>query len=110
MRRTDPAGLHFHSFWADHSKNPDHPLWLRLASLAYSSHHKNGHATFFLGGESTLPEVLQKSRRHIQKEIQLAIDKGFLAKESNINCLVLPDEICGGAEGNAFAECKLHRH
>lgn len=111
MSRTDPAGIHFHSFWSTRAHSPAlPPLWMRIVALAYSSHGKSGHAPFYLCGDSTLPpEILHKSKKHIQKEIARAIELGFLAEGSNINCLVLPDEICGGAEGHAFGECKLHR-
>ncbi|MCV7239557.1 hypothetical protein [Mycolicibacterium celeriflavum] len=61
-----------------------------------------------MGGESVLPEVLGKGKRQLQNEIRRAIGLGFLAAESNIMCLVLPDEICGGAEGHHLSECKLH--
>lgn len=115
MSREDPAGIHFHSFWADRARDLDLPVWMRIVGLAYSSHRKNGHATFFMCGQSTLAEQLGTtkkgaalSRLHLQKEIRKAIRLGFLARESNVNCLVLPDEICGGADGHAFAECKHH--
>lgn len=109
MHGGDPAGIHFFSFWSDRAKDEGAPLWLRLAALAYSSHTKNGHATFFITGDSNLPETVGKKRQHVQNEIRRAIELGLLAKESNINCLVLPDEICGGAKGHPHAECKLHK-
>ncbi|BBX87848.1 hypothetical protein [Mycolicibacterium aubagnense] len=114
MHRDDPAGIHFFSFWAARAKDGKNPRWLRITSLAYSSHRKNGHATFCLKGESTLCEALglENTRNNtlsLQKEIRSSIARGFLAPGSNIRCLVLPDEICGGAEGHLFADCQLHR-
>ncbi|TGD85138.1 hypothetical protein BayCH28_22315 [Mycolicibacterium sp. CH28] len=108
MSATDPAGIHYFSFWDGRAQDALLPLWLRVVSMAYGNHTKNGHATFYLGGESTLPELLGKSKRHVQNEIRQAVKLGFLASGSNINCLVLPDEICGGARGHKFAECRLH--
>ena len=108
MCATDPAGIHYFSFWESRADNEAVPLWLRIVARAYSQHSKNGHAPHYLGGESTLTDILKKSRQHLQNEIRRAIEFGFLAAESNVNCLVLPDEICGGVKGNARAECKLH--
>jgi hypothetical protein len=109
MTREHPGGKHFFSYWQEHADNEDLPLWLRLAALAYCSHRKNGHATFFLNGESTLPKQLGKTKRHIHNEIKNAVACGFLAEGSNSCCLIIPDGITGGAEGNKFAECKHHR-
>lgn len=108
MGRDNPAGIHFFSHWYELAQDESLALWLRLAALAYSSHWKNGHATFYLNGESTLPDVMRKSRRHLQNEIPKAVAKRFLLPESNVNCLVVPYGICGGAEGNAYGDCKLH--
>lgn len=108
MNRGDPAGIHFFSFWSERAKDETAPLWLRLAALAYSHHRKNGHASFALGSESTLPEVLGKSRVQIQNEIRRAVQRGYLDEQSNINCLVLPYEICGGAEGHPMGLCDKH--
>jgi hypothetical protein len=108
LGRGNPAGLHLHSYWQDRAGDDKLPIWLRLAAIAYASHHKNGHATFYMSGESTLPKTLGRDKRVIQNELKKAIDRGFLAEQSNINCLVLPDGIFGGAEGHKFADCKLH--
>jgi hypothetical protein len=108
MSREDPAGIHFFSFWADRAKDNGLVLWMRLVGMAYSAHGKNGHASFCLAGESTLADVLGKPRQQVLNEIRRAVKHGFLSPESNINCLVLPDRICGGADGHRFAECKLH--
>lgn len=110
MGLSDPAGIHFHSFWVARSDNVDLPLWLRIVSLAYGNHAKNGHATFFLKGESTLPGIFKREKQQIRNEIVRAVERGFLASSSNINCLVLPDEICGGASGSRYAKCKFHPH
>lgn len=108
MRREDPAGIHYHSFWNARAEDVSAPLWLRIVAYAYGSHRKNGHASFHLCGESTLPELLEKGKQQVMNEIRRAVKYGYLAPESNIYCLVLPDEICGGADGHRFAECKLH--
>lgn len=108
MTRQDPAGVHFHTFWAARANDKQLALWLRLVALAYSSHRRNGHATFYLCGESTLPEVLGKPRKQVGQEIRRAVKHGFLGPESNLNCLVLPIGIEGGAEGNEYAECPYH--
>jgi hypothetical protein len=102
-----------HAFWSERARNTDLPIWLRLAALAYSSHTKNGHATFMLALESTLPEVLGMTNKHplqqIRNEIRRAIRHGFLAEESNHLCLVLPDGITGGAEGHRHSPRHLHK-
>ncbi len=114
MCAEDPAGIHYFTFWAGRAQSKDIPGWLRIVALAYSSHQKNGHAPFHLGGKSTLYESLgiddsRNSKLNLQRDIRKAVANGFLSPESNIHCLVLPDEICGGAKGHAFADCKLHR-
>jgi hypothetical protein len=108
LSRGNPAGIYLHSYWQARADDTTLPIWLRLAVLAYASHSKNGHATFYMSGESTLPKALNKDKHVIQKEMKKAIDRGFLASDSNVNCLVLPDGVFGGAEGHKFAECKLH--
>jgi hypothetical protein len=108
LGRGNPAGIHLHSYWQARANDPELAIWLRIVALAYASHRKNGHATFYMAGESTLPRILGKSKRAIQNELKKAIARGFLAEGSNANCLILPDGIFGGAEGHKFADCKLH--
>jgi len=108
MCREDPAGIFFFSFWADRANDTNSPLWLRLTAHAYASFRKNGHASFDLPDGSILPELLGKSRQQINNEIRRAVRLGYLAEGSNIDCLIVPGDICGGAEGNRFAECNKH--
>jgi hypothetical protein len=100
--------MYQHAFWQARADDTTLPIWLRIAAVAYASHTKNGHSTHFLAGESTLPQALKKDKRIVQNELRKAIDRGWLAEESNVNCLVLPDGMFGGAKGHKFAECKLH--
>ncbi|MGO8937604.1 MAG: hypothetical protein ACLQLO_10915, partial [Mycobacterium sp.] len=65
--------------------NPEMPLWVRVAALAFGCHRRNGHASFKTG---EIAEVLGTpgkalSASSVSNAIRLAKNAGWIAEESN---------------------------
>lgn len=117
MSRENPWTKHRQSFWQEKSGSPNLPLWLRVVSLAYGVHRRNGHAPF-KPGEVALAtavvdlqtgEIRQPNKHQVSRAIRTAIEYRFLAPESNGRCLVVPPyAITGGMVGRPAEVCRYH--
>lgn len=107
---------HYQRGWEDKSANPNIPLWLRLASLAYGRHEANGHAVFERGGLSwilgTPPKDGKPFKRRdsatIRDAIKVAVRHGWLAEGSCNECLIVPSHEISGPLGNESKPCPVH--
>lgn len=118
MSRDNPWTKHRQSFWQEKSGRPSLPLWLRITALAYGVHRRNGHAPFKPGEialatsvvDSETGEIKTPSRNRISEAIRQAVEIGFLHRDSNARCLVVPPwGIEGGMLGSPSEKCKHHR-
>jgi len=106
MSRDNPGGIHFHSFWLERATDKELQLWVRVVALAYGSHRANGHANW---GPGYLAAFFDKSASQVCTAITTAKVNGFLAEESNIRCLVVPEGIAGGL-GHPDDPCRDPAH
>lgn len=107
-------GMHYQAVWreraASRAANPAMPLWIRVASLAFGCHRRNGHANFQPG---EIAEILGTpgaplSAASVSNAIKLAKNAGWIADESNAKCLVVPPHAIVGGPGEATARCLIH--
>lgn len=119
MAVAHPFAMHYQQTWEERAGNPPLPLWLRVASLAYGRHLRNGHANFRPGEvatclmtiEPSTGEITQPTRQQVSRAIKAAVDYGFLAPDSGSECLVVPAHSIRGGRGTEATEhiqCPVH--
>lgn len=86
------------------------PLWIRVASLAFGCHRRNGHATFKTG---EIAEILGTpgtplSASSVSNAIKLAKNAGWIADQSNARCLMVPPHAVTGGLGHPNDRCPVH--
>jgi hypothetical protein len=114
----NPWTMHRQSFWAMQAGNSRLTLWHRVYALAYGVHRRNGHAPFREGElilaltivDKTTGQVHEPRVDEVSRAIRTAVDYGFLADESCMRCLVIPEyAISGGMLGSPKERCHSHR-
>jgi hypothetical protein len=118
MRRDSldgPWSRHAQGPWHNDALTPRFPLPLRVAFLAYGTHHANGHAKFKQGEIAKVLARLDEAghpvpadRRTVYRAIQQAIEYGLLAEGSKALCLVVPSHRIAGGMGDEKAPCERH--
>lgn len=107
-------GMHYQAVWreraASRAANPAMPLWIRVASLAFGCHRRNGHAPF---GTGDIAEILGTpgdplSKQSVTNAIRLAKNAGWIAQESTARCLVVPSHAVRGGLGHPSERCPIH--
>jgi hypothetical protein len=93
------------SGWRERAADPKHPLYLRIAFLAYGSCRANGHAVFT---EGELAHLFDTPPNRISDALRVAKQRGMLSRESRARCLVVPPEFIYGGLGNVFERCAVH--
>lgn len=72
------------------------PYWLRVAALAYGHHENNGHAKFKRGEIALVLATVDAETGEIKphpwvgRDINLAVEYGWLAPGSYWGCLIVP--------------------
>jgi hypothetical protein len=106
--------MHRQAVWkeraASRAANPTMPLWIRVASLAFGCHRRNGHATFKPG---EIAEILGTpgeplSPSSVSNAVKLAKNAGWIAEESSARCLVVPPHAVQGGLGHPNDRCPIH--
>jgi hypothetical protein len=106
--------MHYQAVWreraASRAANPTMPLWIRIASLAFGCHRRNGHAAFKAG---EIAEVLGTpgeplSPSSVSNAIKLAKNAGWIGRESSSRCLVVPPHAVQGGIGHPNERCPIH--
>jgi hypothetical protein len=114
MSFQNPWGIHHQAVWkeraASRAANPSLDNWIRVAALAFGCHRRNGHANF---GPGEIAEILGTpgkplSAPAVSNAIKLAKSAGWIAKESNARCLVVPPHAVGGGLGHPDDRCAVH--
>lgn len=108
-----PWTKHAQIEWESRAADTDLPLWLRVACLAYGRHDANGHANFGRGEMSMILGVAQtdaaafkpQHRSTVYNAIQTAVRRGWIAKGSGSECLVVPNHAIEGPQGNPLRPC-----
>lgn len=117
QERRSGFAMHYQHVWTERGGHLGLPLWLRVASLAYGAHKRNGHAVFQAGDlevalgrpDPVTGEWKPLARQNVQRAIQTAIDYGMLAERSTARCLIVPRHaIEGGYAGNSDDACPIH--
>jgi hypothetical protein len=110
----NPFSMHRQAVWRERAQtraaNPEMPLWIRVASLAFGSHRANGHSPFKQGD---IAEVLGTpgqplSGPSVSNAIRLAKNAGWIAEESTVRCLVVPPHAVHGGLGHPHDRCQIH--
>ena len=119
MRMHEPSwGRHYQRVWVERAGDPGLPLWLRVASLAYGKHLKNGHAVFRPGEIKKHMTTVnlntgvlhEPTRQAVSAAIVSAVEHGFLDRTSRTVCLVVPAHaIVGGIGGTETSACPVHQ-
>jgi hypothetical protein len=106
---------HSQEAWNQRAKNHDLPMWLRVASLAFGHHRRNGHANFAPGDLKKILAVLDEKtgelrpNANVSRSIKEAVGYGLLTPASQTTCLVVvAHEVWGGSYGTAQAPCLVH--
>lgn len=110
-----PFAMHSQPVWEERAANSDLPDWLRLVSLAYGKHRRNGHANFqpgdlrlALARVDTETGVLTPCV-NVSRAVNLAVRHRWLARGSRTTCLVVPGHaVWGGSAGSEHAPCRVH--
>jgi hypothetical protein len=116
VSRQNPFAFHYQGVWRERSADPSLANWIRVASLAFGRHSKNGHATF---GSGELAKLLAKpgpdgeprpiSDSAVSNAIKHAKRQGWIAEESMARCLVVPRHaVVGGLGGKESTRCRFH--
>jgi hypothetical protein len=116
MSFQQPYAMHYQHVWKERSASSA-PAWLRVASLAYSRHGRNGHAMFrpgeiaqVLGGkDAQTGQPSPMARQNVYRAIRTAIDNGWLGEASTSQCLVVPQHAIWGGPGKAMKPCPVHQ-
>ena len=116
MAVINPWTRHYQSAWENRAMDTRLPMWARLSSLAYGHHEANGHANFargqltmLMGTPPTADRPFKRAHRNtVQKAITMAVEFGWLAEGSCMECLVVPGHAIAGPQGNADAPCPVH--
>jgi hypothetical protein len=113
-----PWSRHFQNWWEERAADRRNPAWLRVTSLAYAKHRRNGHAPFKPGAlglilgappDSINGEPCPMDKSNVQRAIKTAIDHGWLAEGSGSTCLIVPAHgITGGGQGHENEQCQRH--
>ncbi|GAA2089397.1 hypothetical protein GCM10009725_27390 [Aeromicrobium tamlense] len=115
-RKTDEWSKHYRGPWIERAHDPRHPKWLRVASHAYGTHKRNGHAPLGIGEladllarvDSTTGEFLP-DMKNAARYVAEAVDRGWLAAGSNGRCLIVPSHaVEGGTRGSIYEQCSRH--
>jgi hypothetical protein len=110
----NPFGMHHQAVWraraADRAANPSLDNWIRVATLAFGYHRRNGHASFKPGEIAEILGAPGKplSGPAVSNAIRLAKNAGWIAEESNARCLVVPPHAVGGGLGHPNDRCPIH--
>jgi hypothetical protein len=114
MSVQNPFALHRQAVWkeraANHAANPTMPQWIRVASLAFGCHRRNGHANFKSGEIAEILGTPGKplSASSVSNAIKLAKSAGWIAQESTARCLVVPPHAVDGGIGHPNERCQIH--
>lgn len=115
MSLNNPFSFHYQGVWLERSANPDLPVWLRLASLAFGKHKANGHANFgageiakMLGKRGPDGHVKPLSDSAVSNAIRRAKELGFVAAQSCARCLVVPPHAVSNGLGHVYERCRVH--
>lgn len=108
-----PWGAHSQIEWKVRARDRRHPMWLRVAAVAYGNHRKNGHAPFPAGHLAEIVDVLDtktgelKPNQNVSRAIKTAIEYGWLDRDSHAQCLIVPSgAVWGGRIGHELAPCQ----
>lgn len=85
-----PWARHYMDVWHERAGDPQLPLWLRAASLAYGSHDDNGHASFKRGHVALVLGRPGEPHQNVGRAIDMAVELGWLAEGSWYGCLIVP--------------------
>jgi hypothetical protein len=110
----NPFAMHRQTIWmeraANHAADPTLPLWIRVASLAFGCHRRNGHAPFRSGEIAEILGTPGKplSKTSVANAVRLAKRADWIAQESNARCLVVPPHAVTGGLGHPNDRCPVH--
>ncbi|GAA4297633.1 hypothetical protein [Mycobacterium paraffinicum] len=112
----NPWTRHYQAAWENRAANHNLPMWARLVCYAYGRHEANGHAVFQRGQLTVLlgkpPEgdkpFRRAPRQTVHDAINTAVQHGWLAEGSCMECLVVPGHAIQGPQGQADAPCPVH--
>lgn len=115
MPVANPWSRHYQAVWEARAADPQLPLWLRIAALAYGKHRANGHAAF---GRGMVALALGTPPKHgparpvdaanLRRALSTAIERGWLASGSTTRCLVVPAHAVDGGLGDPADLCPVH--
>lgn len=110
MSAERPWARHYMDVWEARAGDPRMPYWLRVAAVAYSRHENNGHARFKRGEIALILASVNAQTGEIRphpwvgRDINLAVEYGWLAPESYWGCLIVPAH--NVRKGDMFAPAK----
>lgn len=105
MAIPNPWRRHYQSHFREMSADTTRQLWDRLAMLAYGSARGNGHANF---QPKELAEHFGVPSSRISEALKKARDKGLIGLDSNTRCLIVPQHIATGGDGQQYEICGVH--
>ena len=109
-----PWARHYMEEWHSRAGDSRFPHWLRVAALAYGSHHDNGHAPFKRGQIALVLGSVDRTTGEVSpygnvgRAIADAVAYGWLAPESYWGCLVVPAHAIKKGQHGRRTPCPVH--
>lgn len=113
-REPEPPWVKFYMHvWDELTADLAGPTWLRIFLVTAARHRANRHATFQPGELARLVGKVDSDggllpEKNVGREIQRAVEKGYLDPSSGPRCTVMRKDFVSGPLGDSDARCSVH--
>ena len=91
--------------WFERQSKSTLPAWQRISYYCYAHMRSDRHCPL---ASDELTRLVGKELKEVRRDIKLAIERDFLAYESNDRCLVAPYDYQFNVGNRSRNRCQLH--